>query len=295
MLSKFSPKSQAVLLMLGAIFFQSVMNISMRLMAGGLHSTQIVALRYAGSIFIVFAWAAFSARGFPNFFTNRLFGHLWRAVFGIIATELWCYALTIMNVNIVTALSFTSPIFATIFAIIFLGEKAGVRRWSAIFIGFLGMLIILRPDVSGISNSGWIVIAASAMMAGVGVMVKSLTRSESAETIVLYMTVFMFFASIPFAMPYWKPFTFMEFMGTFYIAIFSTIAQLLMAKALSRTDLVSLMPLDYTRLIFTAILAYIFLGDIMDVHTLLGAAVIFASTIYIAHREARKNKQLLIN
>lgn len=278
--------------MLGAMFGLSAMNVALRMLSSDMHPTQIVVLRHICSIAIVLVWSAWVMRGIPRFYSKRMSGHFWRATFGICAMEMWFYSISIMNITLATALSFITPIFSTILAIVFLGEKAGIRRWGAIITGFIGMLIILRPDISGISNAGWIVIGASLLMAGSGVMVKSLTSSESAETIVFYMSLFMLLWSIPVALPFWQSFTMPQFAMAFIIALCSTIAHLFMARAFVRTELVVLAPFDFTRLIFTAVLAYIFFGETVDSHTLAGSTVIVASAVYIAHREAKHKKTI---
>ncbi len=276
--------------MLVAMFCLSAMNVALRMLSTDLHSTQIVVLRHICSIVIVLVWSAWLMRGIPRFYSKRMSGHFWRATFGICAMEMWFYSISIMNITLATALSFITPIFSTILAIVFLGEKAGIRRWGAVITGFIGMLIILRPDISGVSNAGWIVIGASILMAGSGVMVKSLTSSESPETIVFYMSLFMLLWSIPIAIPYWQAFNSSQLSMAFIIALCSTIAHLCMARAFVRTELVVLAPFDFTRLIFTAALAYIFFGETVDAHTLAGSAVIVASAVYIAHRESKKKK-----
>lgn len=289
---KLSNNRQAIAYMLGAMFCLSAMNVALRMLSGedGLHSTQIVVFRHIWSILIILVWAMCLKMQISDFRSNRLKGHFWRATFGIMAMQMWFYSISIMSINLATALSFTTPIFSTILAIIFLGEKAGIRRWAAIVTGFIGMLIILRPDVDGISNAGWIVIAASLLMAGSGVMVKSLTSSESAETIVFYMSVFMLVWSVPIAIPFWQPFTVPQLGMAFIIALCSTAAHLFMARAFMRAELVKLMPLDFTRLVFTAILAYIFFGETIDSQTICGSLVIVASAVYIGHREAKKRQ-----
>lgn len=287
-----SKNQSAILYMLGAMFCLSAMNIVLRKLYidSNLHFTQLVVLRHVCSIFIVVVWAAFLARGVPSFYSQRMSGHFWRATFGIFAMELWFYSINIMPVTLATALSFTTPIFSTIFAIIFLREKAGIRRWAAIVIGFIGMLIILRPDISGISNAGWVVIGASVLMAGSGIMVKSLTSSETPETIVFYMSVFMLLWAIPPAVSFWNSFTPSQFAMCFLISLSSTIAHLCMARAFIRAEIVMLVPFDFTRLVFTALLAYYFFNEVIDTHTLLGSVVIVASAVYIAHREAKHKK-----
>ena len=280
--------------MLAAMFFMSCMNVVLRNMAGEMHSTQIVLFRHLFCIILVCVWTGFLHRGIPRFPTKRLKGHFWRALCGIIAMEMWFYSVTIMSINVVTALSFTMPIFSAIFAIIFLGEKAGVRRWVAIFMGFIGVLIILRPDVSGVSNAGWFVIASSFLMAASGTMVKSLTSSESPETIAFYMAIFMLIGSIPFAIPYWQDFSSIELVQILLLSLFATAAHLFMARAFAQTEMVVLMPIDFTRLVFTAILAYFLFGETIDAQTATGAAIIASSTIYIAHREAKRKQKHLI-
>lgn len=286
-----SKKQQAIIFMLGAMFCLSAMNVALKMVAGELHFTQLIVLRHICSVGILLLWSTWLTRGIPHFASKRIFGHFWRATVGICAMEIWFYSIAIMPITIATALSFITPVFSTILAMIFLGEKAGIHRWSAIISGFIGMLIILRPDINGISSSGWIVIAASVIMAGSGVMVKSLTSSESPETIVFYMSIFMLLWSIPLAIPFWQDFSLSQFGFAFIVALCSTIAHLLMARAFALAELVVLMPFDFTRLIFTAMMAYIYFGETIDTYTLIGSVIIVASSVYIANREAKKNKE----
>ena len=284
-------KTQAIVYMLAAMLCLSVMNVPLRFAAEHLHSTQIIVFRHIWSILIIIAWSAWRARGIPRFSTRRLGGHFARAAFGICAMELWFYSLTIMPLNLVTALSFTTPIFSTIFAILFLKEKAGIRRWGAMMAGFVGVLIILRPDTGTIEANALFAIAASILMAGSGILVKNLTSSEAPETIVFYMSLFMLPMSVIPALFFWQAFTPAEFAIVFFVSLCSTSAQLLLAYAFQRAEMVVLMPFDFTRLIFTAILAYIFFAEKIDLATIAGASVIAASTVYMAHREAKKKRQ----
>lgn len=279
--------------MLAAMVSLSLMNVVLRQIAGQLHSTQIVTMRHIFSIMIVLLWASYLAKGIPSFNSNRMSGHFWRATFGILAMELWFYAVSIMHVTLATAISFITPIFSTILAMFFLGEIPGIRRWSAIITGFIGMLIILRPDTGNIDTGVWVAIAASLFMAGSGVMVKSLTRSEAPETIVFYMSVFMLLWSIPFSVPFWQSFSFYHLYMVFIISFFSTVAHLCMTRAFVRAELVLLMPFDFTRLIFTSIFAYLLLGETLDSNMVIGSAVIVSSTVYITYRETKLKKSAI--
>jgi drug/metabolite transporter (DMT)-like permease len=278
---------QAILLMLVSMGFFSAMNIVIRLASQEMHSTFIVLLRNICSLALIVLWEMARRRSLPRFATDRPMGHFWRASFGIVAMELWFHAISLLPVTLATALSFTTPIFSTICAILFLGERAGIRRWSAIFIGLIGMLIILRPGVGGIGPDALFVIGSSCMMAVAAVLVKTLTRTESPETIVFYMALFMIpWAVIP-ASTHLQPVTIYQLWLVLLIAFFSTTAHLLLARAYMRADMVVLMPFDFSRLVFTALMSYVIFGETLDSPTVCGSLVIVASTVYIAHREAK--------
>jgi drug/metabolite transporter (DMT)-like permease len=133
---------------------------------------------------------------------------------------------------------------------------------------------------------------ASLMMGISGVLVKTLTRTESPETIVFYMTLFMIPWSLIPALLHWQEVTAHQWWLVFMIALFSTFSHLTMTRAFKHVDLVVLMPLDFTRLIFVSILGFIFFDEILTLQTALGALVIVASTVYITHRETRHKKKI---
>lgn len=284
-----SPTVQAILLMLASMGFFSAMNIVIRLVLSELHSTYVVLLRNVGCLIIVVAWTALLQRGRPRFPTARITGHFWRATVGILAMELWFYAISLLPLTLATALSFTTPIFSTIVAMVFLKEKAGLRRWMAIMCGFVGMLVILRPGVSDISADALFVLGSSLVMAVAGVLVKTLTRTEAPETIVFYMALFMTPWSMMPAMGHITPVSFSALGLILLVAIFSTAAHLLLARAYMRADMVVLMPFDFSRLVFTAAMAYALFGETLDAPTVAGSLIIVASTVYIARREAVKH------
>ena len=269
----------------------ALMNTIIRLLSFELHSTQMVFMRNVISLLLIMALSAWMQRGVPRFTTQKFSGHFWRGTLGCLAMELWFHSVTLMPLTLATAISFITPVFSTIIAIFFLGEKAGIRRWSAILAGFVGMLVILRPDVGGISPDAFFVLGSSLLIGVAGVVVKSLTRTESPETIVFYMALIMTVWSFFPALMFWQPITLPQLWLAFWIAVFSTGAHLMLARAYMRADIVVLMPLDFTRLVFTAILAYLFFGELLDTQTLIGSAIIVASTVYIAHREAALKRQ----
>lgn len=292
------PKQNTLLaigLAVGAMACFAAMSTAVRWASAHMETTQMVFLRNVLSLGLILAWI--SLRYTPAMYkTNKLTGHLWRAGLGVIAMELWFFSLSILPINIATALSFTTPVFATLFAMWILKEKAGWRRWSAILISFIGVLVILRPEANGISWQASTVLVSSSLMALAGILVKTLARTEPPETIVFYMALFMTPFSAPLALYHWswEPLTHANvWVALLLIAFFSTLAHLLIARAYARAEMVALLPFDFTRLIFTAFFAYFLFGETMDSHTLLGATIIMSSAVYIAHREAVRRRAKL--
>ncbi len=281
------PKTlQAVFLMIASMALFATMSSVIRLLSGEMHPMQMVFLRNIFGLLVIFAWTSVLYRRIPRFPTLRLRQHFWRATVGVVSMELWFYCLSVMPLTLATALSFTTPIFSTIFAIVFLGERAGIRRWSAIGIGFAGMLVILRPDLGGIHSTAMFVLISSALMAIVGVLIKTLTRTEPPETIVFYMSLFMTPWSAAPAYFHWQAITAHQLGLVGLIAFLSTAAHLMLARALARAEMVVLMPLDFTRLIFVSFLAYVLFGETLSLSTVAGSFIIVGSCVYIAHREA---------
>lgn len=272
--------------MLASMACFSAMNSVIRLALAELQAPYVVLLRNLGCLALVVAWSAWLQGGRPRFATARLRGHFWRATVGILAMELWFHALALLPLTLATALSFTTPIFSTIVAITVLGEKAGLRRWGAIACGFAGMLIILRPGAGAISADALFVLASSLVMAVAGVLVKTLTRTETPETIVFYMALFMTPWSLLPALEHIRPLSTQALGLVALIALLSTVAHLLLARAYMRAEMVVLMPFDFSRLVFTALMAYALFGETLDTPTVAGSLLIVASTVYIARREA---------
>lgn len=262
----------------------STMTSLIRFISDDLHSTEIVFFRNVFSALLFLPWVLKHKGSVLK--TNRMWDHFWRATIGIIGMQSWFYCVSHMPLNEATALSFTAPIFTTLFAILFLGEKAGIHRWSAVICGFVGAMVIIRPDPENMNLIGLIVLFATSMWSIAGMLVKSLTKSEHPLLIVFYMAAFMTLWSFPVMLPHWQMPSVENLIFALLLAIASTGAHFFMVKAYASSDVSMLMPFDFCRLIFTSILAYVFFGEVSDMMTWVGGAIIVTSAAYIAHREA---------
>lgn len=268
----------------------SVMNTLIRDVTVDVTPPLAVFLRNLFSFALLVPAALLYGRSTPR--TVKLSLHFWRAAIGLVAMECWFWSLSLMPVSHATALSFTTPLFSTLFAVGFLGERIGRWRIGALVVGFVGTLMILRPWEAGEMNASVaIVLFSAAMMALAAIVVKRLAATEPAWRVVFYMAMFMSLLSAPLGLYYWQVLPPAEYAKIFGIALASTIAQLAMVSAFARVAIVLLMPFDFTRLVFTAILAVLVLGESIDLLTIVGAAIIVASSALIAWREARLRKQ----
>jgi drug/metabolite transporter (DMT)-like permease len=275
----------------GMLFF-SAMNVAIRNAASTLDPLQMVFLRNVFSFLLLLPFALYHG-GIQGLKTTRFTRHFIRAIIGLFAMESWFYALMHLSVNTATALSFTAPLFSAIFALLFLSERIGWMRLSALLIGFAGVFIVANPFAAG----GWniyatIVLISASLMAVAGILVKTLTQTEPSWRIVLYMSGLMSLLSLPFALPVWETPDAASLVNIALIALLATVAQLCLAQALMRETIVKLVPFEFLRLIFTACMAWVILGEPITLRTVLGSGVIVASTAFIAWRESVKKRQV---
>jgi len=223
--------------------------------------------------------------------TKQIGLHALRGVINMAAMLMFFTALAISPIAKVTALGFTAPIFMAILAVLVLGERFRIYRWSAIFLGFMGMLIILRPGLVAIDTGALLVIGSAALWAVAMIIIKIQSRTESSLTIVAYMGIFLGVFSIGPAVWVWQPFGLQTLGFMVLIGLFGSIAQMAISESLKETDSTALMPFDFLKLIWTAIIGVWFFAEVPDIYTWVGATVIFLSGLFIAFRERSAQRQ----
>jgi drug/metabolite transporter (DMT)-like permease len=227
--------------------------------------------------------------------TGRAGLHVIRACFLIVSSVCLMSAVMLMPLDEATALSFTTPLFTVIGAILFLKEKAGIQRWAALIIGFVGMLIILRPGIEMVNWAAMLVMISAVTFAGVVLCGKVLTRTDSPELLVVSLAVVSVPLSFFPALFFWQWPTAEQFFYLVLIAIASNLNMYGIVKSLQIGDASATQPYDFLRLPTTAGVGWIAFGQTSDVLTWVGAAVIFGSTIFITRREALARQRALAN
>ena len=202
------------------------------------------------------------------------------------------YGLSITELAKATALMFTVPIFATILAIIFLKEVVGIRRWSAMFVGFFGALIVLRPDIE-LGFGPLLILCGSLMWSSSVLMAKKLTQTDSTLSITFWQAAGLIPATFILATQVWQWPSFNQLLMFLLIAIAGTLTHWFLNEALKRAEISALLPLDYLRLIWSVSLGLIFFNEIPPAGLWLGAALILGASTYIGVRQAKKKKDEL--
>lgn len=219
--------------------------------------------------------------------TRHLKLHMVRAVLTAGGTMVWFFTLSVMPLAEATALNFTIPMFTTIAAIFFLGEHVGRRRWTATFVGFVGVLVVLRPGFAQVDATSMLPIVSALFVALNLIVVKFTSRADPTETIVLYNTVLALpLTAIPLLF-IWQTPSFSTIAIFAAMGLLATLAHLAMTRAFTYGDASAMIPFDYLRLPFVAFLGFLFFAETPSVWTWFGGAIIAAATIYITHREAR--------
>ena len=284
--SQTSPVLQAISLMIFACSMLAIMGGMIRFLAdSGMPVFQIVFLRNAAGLLFFIPW--FFQAGLGVLRTKRIGAYGLRSLVGFASMLSWFYAVSVLPLADAVALNFTAPIFGTVLAVVILRETVGIRRSIAMVVGFIGAMIILRPGLSEMSSGAYAAIFSAMTMAGSMVMVKLLSRTESTAAMVALNQILILPMSLIPAIFVWQTPTVEQLLAILFIGLLATLGHLSFTKAYSLADASVVMPFDFFRLIFSALIGFIFFLQEPDLFTYIGAAVIFASSTYIAIRESR--------
>ena len=210
----------------------------------------------------------------------------YRSFINVISMITWFSAIGIMHLEKATALGFTTPLFTTILAVIILREVIRAHRITALFIGFLGVLIIIRPGYLPIESGTLLMLIASFSFSIVLIMVKKLSDIDSSLTIIFYHLLFMTPLTFIIAIFFWEGINFSQFFIFVLMGSAGLISHWCLAQAFKLSDTTFIMPFQFTKLIWASFIGYVIFAESPDKWTWFGGIIIFASVIYITYREA---------
>ena len=265
-----------------------MMHVCVRYLSSELHPFEIAFFR--NFLAFIFLLPLIMKNGGAILKTSHLKWQVLRAGLNVIAMLMFFYALSITPIAVVQALSFTAPLFATIMAVLLLGEKVKLRRWMAIIIGFTGVMVILQPGFQPIDTGALLVLGSSAVWALTLITIKRLSNTDSPLTITIYVTMFLSILSLIPATFVWIWPQGWQWGWLLFAALTGTLAQLSLATAFAYAEASVVLPFDFAKIIWSSLLVYFIFGELVSVNTWVGATLIFSGACYVAIREHRLEK-----
>ena len=281
-----SPNVQGIIWALLAAALFSLVSAMAKVAVADYHVLQILFFRQI----VVFASSVPDiTKTFPESLKTRQPGiHALRLAGAFTALSCGIWAVAVLPLTTAITLAFTQVFFVALVAHWFLGEQVGRHRMMAVMVGFLGVLVVMRPGVAGIVDVNAFIPILAALGAAIAISsVRKLSQTESTATLLAYQSVFVgLLAGIPM---FWFWVTPDLFGWVFLLAmgILATLGQWVGVKALRLGEVSVVGNMDYTKLIYAAVLGYLIFDEIPDGYTLLGASIIIGASVYIFHREHR--------
>ncbi|MET0241085.1 MAG: DMT family transporter [Sphingobium sp.] len=281
----------AIGLRLGSVVGLSLMYALIKLLgARGVNLVELLFYRQLLAIPAVYAWILWST-GPWGFRTRNLAGHATRTAVGLTSMAFNFAAVSLLPLAESTTIGFSAPIFATIFSALILKEATGIHRWSAVLIGFVGVVIMARPDTVHFPPLGLTVAILAAMgVATISIIIRALSRTESPSAIVFWFTVL----SVPplGLLMIWfgqmhDPVTFALIVA---MGVCGGIAQLFLTSALRWAPVAVVLPMDYSQIVWATLLGWLLWDTLPIASTWVGTAMIVASGLYIVLREHRRGQ-----
>lgn len=277
--------ARAIAWMLAAVAFFSLMDAGMKMLSASYPTLQVTMLRGAASLPFVLVWVLATA-GPRSIIPVRWGLHLLRGVLGMVMIGCFVYALRTLPLSTAYTIYFVSPLLVAALSVPLLGEHVGPRRWVAIGIGLVGVLVVLRPGVDGIiSLPGLMVLVAALAYAIASVTVSLLTRTDTSQSMVVWFLLIMAVGAGLLAWPQWRPLQWQHAALIAGMGLAGALGQIALTRAFQLGQASLVAPLEYTGLVWVIGLDLLLWGVLPDRLTWLGGAIIVASGLYLLHRE----------
>lgn len=276
---------RAIWLMLASVALFSLMDAGLKTLAAHYPPFQVAALRGASSLPLVLAWALASA-GPRALLRVRWPLHLLRGVLGITMMASFVYALKTLPLSTAYSIFFVAPLLITALSVPILRERVGPRRWTAIAIGLLGVLVVLRPSGAGmLTLAGGAVLLAAFGYAVSAITVRVLARTDSTQAITFWLLALMALGAGALAAPGWVALRGEHLWIVAAIGVAGAVGQYAITEAFRVGEASLIAPLEYTALVWGVGLDLVIWGVLPDGVTWAGAGIIIASGLYLLRRE----------
>ena len=252
-------------------------------LTGSLTTQQIVCIRYASITLILLPVLLRQTSGALR--TTKPMLHVLRGLLLMLSSLLFVFALEDLPLELCTAIGFVSPLYVTALSIPLLGEKVGVRRWSAVLVGFGGVLVILRPGGAAFQLAMLLPMFSSLCWALGLIITRQMRGNERPLAILFYSSLVGCLASIPLMLPLWRTPTDFEWALLIGLGVFNAVGQYLIIRAFTMASASLLAPFSYGSIVWAVLIGAVIFGTRPDAATFGGMAVLIAAGLYVWHRE----------
>ena len=276
------------LLALGATFFGSFMGAGVKLLSDDLHPIVICFYRSLMGLILITPFVI--RNNFKALQTQNMRLQIFRASINVISMICWFSAIGMMHFEKATALGFTTPLFTTVLAVIVLGEVIRFHRTAALLLGFIGIIIIIRPGYVPSEFGTVLMLIASFSFSFVLIFVKKLSATDSSLTIIFYHLLYMTPVFFILSLFYWENINLYQLIVFTLMGASGLLSHWCLAQAFKMSDTTFVMPLQFTKLIWASLIGLFIFAEQPDIWTWVGGVIIFISVVYITYREAFKKK-----
>ncbi|MBU8977569.1 DMT family transporter [Lysobacter sp. MMG2] len=278
-------QARAMLTMLVAVAMFAMMDAALKQLSTHYPPFQVASLRGAASLPLVLVWAL-ATGGVATLFRVRWSLHLLRGVLGVAMMATFIYAVSKLPLSTTYSVFFVAPLLITALSVPVLGEKVGPRRWTAIAVGLIGVLVLLRPTGEGmISLAALAVLVAAVMYAISAITVRVLARTDSTQSMMVWLMVMIAVGAGVLAWPEWVPIRREDLWLIAGIGVAGALGQYAITEAFRLGEASAIAPLEYTALVWGVLFDLTFWGVLPDAITWIGAAIIVVSGLYLIRRE----------
>lgn len=265
-----------------AIFYVAMISI-VRELAAEIHVFEIVFFRGLFGACFMIPWIM--RRGITALRTPKTGLLVVRGIGAFVSGSCLMFAVTMLPMGEFMAITFTRPIFGSLGAILFLGEIARGRRWTAIFVGFAGALIVIRPGIDVINLGAMLVLVAVAVQVGNTLVIKYLTRTVHPDAIAIYHALVVTPLALIPTLYLWITPTAEQFLWLVAAGATSILVQRSMTRAFAATDATVVMAFGFVRLPVAALAGFVFFSEVPIIWVWIGGGLIVAASVFLVRRE----------
>lgn len=283
--AKLTPAVRGGLWMMAAALSFTIMTTLVRQVGQEIHPFQIGFVRILVNLVLIFPFVLRTGKSIWK--TDNHKAYALRGLFGFAFVLTYFAGAAQIPVSDSQALIFTSPLFVTAMAVLFLGEKLKGPRTLALIVGFCGALVILRPGFDEVNIGAVLVLIAAFANAASNAVVKYTTRSDHPDKAVFYLMLWVAPMMLVPALMVWNTPSLYQLTLMIGIGVFATFNQRFIGRAFAAADATAVLPFDFARLPFAALIGWLVFSEFPDIWVWVGAAVIFCASIYLTRHEAR--------